>query len=468
MNLLDAHNLIHDGILALAKAERQGIRVDIKQAIHNHGELTVLIDELTMKFRNTKFFKHWEHSVGGKEVNIHSNDQLARYLYSVKKLKVGKTTSSGKGSTDEETLQSFNIPEMADLLRIRKLKKIRDTYLNAFISESVDGFIHPVFNLHIATTYRSSSDSPNFQNVPVRDNEARRIIRSCLMPRVGHQLVEVDFSGIEVCIAACYHKDPTMINYIKDPKSDMHADMAKQIFLFKEFDKKVPELKTLRNGAKNGFVFPQFYGDYYGNNAPTLAKWAKMPLEGAYQNDHGLLLPSGIHLGEHMIKNGIKSSKQFVDHLRDIEDHFWNKRFAVYASWKRKWYKAYQEKGYFDMLTGFRCRSVMSKNDATNYPVQGSAFHCLLWSFIQMDRIIKKNNWKSRLIGQIHDSMLFDVHPPELVDLLKAVKKVCEQRLLKQWNWIIVPLTVEIETCEVDESWYNKKPLNESILKLLV
>jgi DNA polymerase-1 len=389
-------------------------------------------------------------------------------LYGVKKLKVSKLTDSGKGSTDEEALQSLNIPEMDGLLRIRKLKKMRDTYLHNFISESVDGFIHPFFNLHIATTYRSSSDSPNFQNVPVRDAEAKKIIRSCLVPREGHQLVEIDFSGIEVCIAACYHKDPTMIKYIKDPTSDMHADMAKQIFMFKAFDKKQPELKTLRQGAKNGFVFPQFYGDYYGNNALGLSKWAKLPTEGRYKKEDGIALPGGLHLGEHMMDNGIKSFKDFLNHLQRIEEHFWGTRFPVYASWKRKWFKAYQEKGYFDTLTGFRCRGIMGKNDATNYPVQGSAFHCLLWSFIQMDRIIRKNNWRSRLIGQIHDSMLFDVHPDELIDLLKAVKRVCEQRLVNHWKWIIVPLTIEIEMCEVDKSWYDKKPVSDSILKDLV
>ncbi len=458
MNLHDAHNLMHDGLLALARAERQGIRVDVALAEKNHADLTKSIEELTVKFKETKLFKHWQHSVGGSKVNIDSNQQLEKYLYTVRKIKVAKTTTSGKGATDEEALQGLNIPELSDLLRIRKLKKLRDTYLHAFISESVNGVIHPGFHLHIATTYRSSSSNPNFQNIPVRDEEAKKIIRTCLFPRAGHQLLEVDFSAIEVCVAACYHKDPTMIKYIED-KYDMHTDMAKQIFFFKEFDKKNSVMKTLRNGAKNGFVFPQFYGDYYGNNVNSLSDWGKLPLNVRYKKEDGLELPSGIHLGEHLGNNGIKSYDDFTEHLRKIEDHFWNVRFPVYNSWKNKWFRAYQSKGYFDMLTGFRCSGVMGRRDVINWPVQGSAFHCLLWSFIQMDRIIKKNGWKTKLIGQIHDSMIFDVYPPELSDVLIAVRKVTEKRLRATWNWIIVPMTIEAEVCQVDQSWYYKEKI---------
>jgi uracil-DNA glycosylase family 4 len=455
-----AYTLIQDGILALARAERQGIRVDVQIAEKHHLELTALINDLEIQFKQTKFFKHWTHSVGGKAVNIDSNHQLEYYLYKVKKLTSNKKTESGKGPVDEEALQGFNIPELNQLLRIRKLKKLRDTYLKAFIHESVDGYIHPVFNLHIAKTYRSSSDSPNFQNIPVRDEEAKKTIRTCIYPRKGHQLLEIDYSQIEVRAAACYHKDPTMLTYIKDPTSDMHTDMAKQIFIFKDFDKKHTSMKALRGGAKNGFVFPQFYGDYYKNNAASLSEWAKLPLDVKYKPGDGLELPNGIHLGEHLINNGIKTYSHFLKHLQDIEYHFWNVRFPVYNNWKKKWYAQYQKCGYVDMLTGFRCSGIMSMRDVTNYPIQGVAFHCLLWSFIQMDRIIRKNKWQTKLIGQIHDSMLFDVYPPELPELLISVRNVCEKRLPAAWDWIIVPMVIEAELSDIDKSWYDKKTID--------
>ncbi len=459
MNLQDANELTHNGILALARAERQGIRVDLEYAKKQDKKLTVLINELIGDFESSKFYRHWQHASGKNKVNINSNHQLSTFLYRVKKIKPAKTTPSGQGSTTDDALSALDIPELNILLRIRKLKKLRDTYLKAFLQESVNGYIHPIFNLHTVATYRSSSDSPNFQNLPVRDKEAKKIIRGCLYPRPGHQLVEIDFSGLEVAIAACYHKDPTMIDYIKDPNTDMHTDMAKQIFQFgNEFDKSEEVYATLRAGAKNGFVFPQFYGDYYGNNAVGLSQWAKLPLKKRYKSSDGLELPNGITLGEHLINKGIDIPPSFVNHIKKIEEHFWTKRFPVYAKWKKKWWAAYEKKGYFDMLTGFRCSGIMGRNDVINYPVQGSAFHCLLWSFIQLDAIMQ-NGWDTKLIGQIHDSILFDVLPEELDDLIEVAKRVTEVDLLEAWDWIIVPLKVDVELCEVDESWLHKKEL---------
>lgn len=459
MNLSDASDLLHKGTLAFARAERQGIRVDMDVANEQHQYLTEAINQLSSKFKSTKFYKHWEHAVGKSGINYESNDQLAYFLYKVKKLTPAKTTTTGKGAVDEEALKALGIPEMDDLIQMRKFKKLRDTYLHNFISESVDGFIHPVFNLHTVSTYRSSSDSPNFQNIPVRDEEAKRIVRSCLFPRKNHQLLEVDFSGIEVCIAACYHKDPAMVKYIVDPTTDMHGDMAMQIFFLDKMDKKVAALKHLRNAAKNGFVFPQFYGDYYKGNAVSLSDWGELPVKGRYQPTNGVALPWGVNLGAHLIENGIKTSDHFIDHLQKIERHFWEVRFPVYDSWKKKWYRKYQEKGYFDMYTGFRCYGIMNRKEVINWPVQGSAFHCLLWCFIRIDEIMQQEKWQSKLIGQIHDSMVFDIHPPELEHVLKTVRRVTEVELREHWKWINVPMTIEAELCQVDESWYHKKEI---------
>lgn len=459
MNIKDAHKLTHQGILALSRAERQGIRVDGIVAEKKHKELTQTIDELINSFESSKFYKHWKHTSGRSRVNINSDHQLSNYIYNVKKVKPAILTPSKKGSVSEEALSALGIPELDILLRIRKLKKLRDTYLKAFIQGSHNGYLHPIFNLHVAITYRSSSDSPNFQNLPIRDKESKKIIRGCLFPRPGHQLVEIDFSGLEVSIAACYHKDPTMLKYLKDTSTDMHGDMAKQIFKFgKEFDKTKEAFDTLRKGAKNSFVFPQFYGDYYGNNVVGLSNWAELPLKKRYRKSDGLKLPNGIHLGEHMINKGLPSFNDFKNHLKKIEQHFWDKRFPVYAKWKKKWWSDYEKKGYFDMYTGYRCSGIMERNDAVNYPVQGAAFHCLLWSFIELDKLMRKEHWDTRLIGQIHDSILFDVHPDELEYVIATAKRITEVELSKTWDWIIAPLKIDVELCEVDQSWLYKEP----------
>ena len=429
----------------------------------NKKELSLLIDKLTDEFSQTKFHRHWEKSRGRSKLNINSNYQLEHFLYTVKKIKPIKfTKSKNKGAVDEESLEALQIPELNTLLRIRKLKKLRDTYLNALLTESVNGYIHPVFNLHFATTYRSSCDSPNIQNQPVRDDESSKIVRSCIFPRPGNQLLELDYSGLEVGIAACYHKDPTMIKYIED-KYDMHGDMAAQIFLLNKADRKVKVFKKLRYAAKNGFVFPQFYGDYYGNNVGSLSRESMLPAKGIYKDDDGIKLSNEKHLGEHLKNNGIKSSKSFSNHLKEIEYAFWNDRFPVYAEWKKKWWRAYRNKGYFDMLTGFRCSGVMSRNEVINRPIQGSAFHCLLWSFTKLDQIQRRERLNTRLIGQIHDSILFDVHPSELDYILKIARQVTCKDLLEAWDWIIVPLSVDAELCEVDQSWYYKKEIDLSV-----
>jgi DNA polymerase I-like protein with 3'-5' exonuclease and polymerase domains len=99
----------------------------------------------------------------------------------------------------------------------------------------------------------------------------------------------------------------------------------------------------------------------------------------------------------------------------------------------------------------------MKKNDATNYPIQGSAFHCLLWSFIELDRIQREEKWDSRLIGQIHDAIVLDIEPSEMEHVMKTVKRVTCVDLPRKWPWIIVPLDVEAEVCEVDRPWNTKK-----------
>ena len=455
---LQAYRLLHHGIIALARAEQNGIRVDLDYVTKQKQEITARINQLETNFKNTNFYKRWEHSTKNA-ININSNPQLSHYLYNVRKIAPARITESGQGSTDEDALQQLNIPELNDLLEIRKLKKIRDTYLDSFEREQVAGYVHPFFNLHLVRTYRSSSDHPNFQNIPIRDEESMQITRKALYPRPGNQFLEADYSGLEVRIAACYHKDPVMLKYINDPKSDMHADMAKQLFMIDKFDKSIPAHATLRNATKNGFVFPQFYGDYYKNCASYLAcDWGKLP-QGKWKSKQGIVLNGGT-LSDHFIAKGIKSLDAFTEHVKKIEDNFWNDRFKAYRVWKDKHYAQYLKNGYVDLLTGFRCHGVMSRNDAINYPVQGAAFHCLLWSFIELDRISQSENWDTRLIGQIHDSIILDVNPAELDMVIRTIHRVTCKDLPIAWDWIKVPLDVEMAICPVDGNWSEKSKLN--------
>lgn len=453
-NTYQAYRLFHEGILALSRAEQQGIRVDMKYAENKKKELTQKIESIEQEIKKTSFYRHWDHSMNGTP-NLYSNQQLSNFLYKVKKVEVSKTTTSGQGATDEEALLDLQIPELKQLLEVRKLKKIRDTYLEAFIREQVDGYIHPFFNLHIVKTFRSSSDSPNFQNIPKRDEEAMQIVRKALYPRPGHQLLEIDYSGIEVRIAAAYHKDPVMLKYLHDPSSDMHGDMSKVIYKMPNFDKSIPSHSVLRAATKNGFVFPEFYGDYYKNCAEYLSgRWLGLPQSGQWKSGQGLALPKGT-ISDHLIANGIKNLSSFTEHMKGVENLFW-KRFKVYAKWKESWWNDYQRKGYADTLTGFRFSGVMGKNDVINYPVQGAAFHCLLWSFKEIDKLMIQEKWDSKLIGQIHDSIILDVAPKELKYIGKVVHRITCEDMPKHFNWINTPMDVEAEICPVDGSWAEK------------
>ncbi len=447
----DAYRLFHDGALALARAERQGIRVDLEYCGRMSRGLARRIGYYRRKLEATKFYRHWR-AMYGEKTNIDSNHQLARLLYHGMKITPPKLTSSGEGATDEEALNQIDLPELQLVLKIRKLSKLKSTYLEAFVREQHDGYLHPSFNLHDVRTYRSSSSGPNFQNIPKRDEESMRICRRALLPRPGYMLMEVDFSALEVNISACYHQDPVMLGYLRDKKSDMHLDMAKQIFMFEQLDKSIPAHYRLRQAAKNGFVFPQFYGDYYANNAKTLCEWVKLP-QSKWKAGMGIELPDGSHIADHLISKGVRSFDNFTEHVKGVEDDFWNNRFKVYNEWRKSWVEQYRRRGYLRMLTGFVCSGVMGRNEIINYPIQGTAFHCLLLTFTLLDRVMVEEGWASRLVGQIHDSIVMDVHPDEVDHIRKVTNHIVKKRLPAKWDWIIVPLEVEVETYGVDGPW---------------
>lgn len=450
----EAYDLMHNGTLAFSRAEQHGIMVDMEYVKRRKEWIIDKIASLEADFKRTNFYKRWEHVSGGR-VNVGSGPQLAHYLYDVLKIPPAKLTVTGRGSTDEEALRQLDIPELNLLLDRVRYKKAWDV-LNGFETEQVDGIVRTFFNLSHARTYRSSSDSPNFQNIPKRDEEIMKICRKAIVPRPGFQFVEVDFSGLEVRIAACYHKDPNMLRYLNDSSSDMHGDMAMQIFMLDKFDKSNADYGVLRQAAKNGFVFAQFYGSYYKNCAVNLAcNWGKLP-QGAWRKGQGIPFNGGT-LGDHLIANGMRSIEDFTDHIQEVEKSFWEDRFPDYAAWKDRWWAAYQKNGYIDMLTGFRCSGVMKKTDCTNYPIQGSAFHCNLWSFIELDRFLQYEEAQTHLVGQIHDSMILEVHPSEFHTVIEQARHITGKALPDAWKWIIVPLNVDVEVAPVNKSWADKE-----------
>jgi DNA polymerase I-like protein with 3'-5' exonuclease and polymerase domains len=175
-------------------------------------------------------------------------------------------------------------------------------------------------------------------------------------------------------------------------------------------------------------------------------------------------LPLGLNdnlmpLRDWLIRRGLRTENQFTDHIAAVETRFWDDRFPIYAKWKKQWHKAYLARGYFDTLTGFRCQGPMRRNECINYPVQGSAFHCLLWSLIQLHRWLTANEMNSTIIGQIHDSLILNLAPGEATAVLTKARKIMCHDIRRHWPWIIVPLDIEAEIAPPGKSWNDMESI---------
>jgi DNA polymerase I len=292
----------------------------------------------------------------------------------------------------------------------------------------------------------------------VRNPMMRDLIRRVFVARDGRSIVERDFSGVEVRMACAYTHDPRLIKEFTGPGGDPHGDTAAQLFLL---PKDQIDKKTLRDSAKNQFVFPQFYGSVAFQCAPAI--WEAMERRQFRVGADG----DGRLLREHLANKRIKELGDctpgaptrpgtFVHLVKEVEDDFWQRRFKVYTQWKKDWYAEYCRRGWFPLYTGFVCRGYYRRNQVLNYAIQGSAFHCLLWSLIEIDKEIRRRGMKTLLVGQVHDSLLADVPDGEVQEYLDLSQEVMSERLPKHWSWINVPIDTEVDVTPVGGSWLDK------------
>jgi DNA polymerase I-like protein with 3'-5' exonuclease and polymerase domains len=457
----EAHDLFLQGSLALARIEAAGMAVDTAYIVEAKAKIKNRITELETELANNEVTKTWQKFYKHR-ANTQSPDQLAHVLYDLMGFTpVGVTASGHRGKVDEDSLVTIDHPFIRAYLEVKKLKKAAGTNIRALEREVVDGKVHCFFNLNNVISFRSSSDKFNFQNIPKHDIQIANLIRRAFVARKGRQIVEVDFKGAEVCVGACYHKDPSMIRYILDPDSDMHRDAARQLFFMPEAkfpSDKYP--KIVRQLGKGFFVFAEFYGDWYKSCANSL--WREMLVQKPTLKDGTLLM-------DHLRSNGIRERGvldpdadpvpgTFEAHVQGVERWLWQDRFPGYAQWKRDNYAAYHKQGWFLSHTGFVYTGYMRRNEVNNYGTQGSAFHCLLWGLVRLVmHLMPKYGMRSTAVGQIHDSIVFDVVPEELDDLLALCRKVYTKLLLREHPWIIVPITIDADVCPVGGSWVDKQ-----------
>ena len=438
-----SYRLILEGSQAFADIEQNGMRVDEDYLDRIIVETGLKIKEMEGVLKSDEVFSVWRKQYGEK-ADLGSRQQLGEVIFKHLKVDCKSRTKTGRPSTDESSLEDVDFPFVKRWVDLEKLKKARSTFLIGLRKETVNGYVHPFFNLHLVTTYRSSSSDPNLQNQPNRDVRQSKLIRRAFIPRgFDYQLVEIDYSALEFRGCASFWKDAAMVAYASDPSLDIHRDMAAECY---NLDVKQVS-KEARFYAKNQFVFPILYGSYYVNCAKHL--W-----EHIGRGD--IRTVDGVGLYDHLIENGIGDEVSFESHIKVVEDNF-NRKFPTWSSQKEVWWEQYLKRGWFPLSTGFVCHGVFSYNNLMNTPVQGPSFHCLLWSLIRLNDWLKKYRMKSRIICQIHDSILADVHDGELQDYVAMARQVMTVDVRKEWSWIITPLAVGVEGSKVN--WFEKKAL---------
>jgi DNA polymerase I-like protein with 3'-5' exonuclease and polymerase domains len=404
----------------LGFAHERGIRLDMERFKKEVASSKSNIQKAVFELYSLPIVKKWRRGTWDMSKQTH--------IFEIINMETGKQLQN----IDEEELLASGSAVGKQIVKIRHLEKTANTYLAQFARENDrDGVVHPSYHLNKVVTFRTSCSDPNFQNVPKRNKEMMLKLRSMFMPTPGNMFVEWDYKAVEVTIAASYHRDPNMVNYLVTPGTDMHKDTA--AILFKRESKDVT--KAERQLAKNQFVFPIFYGASSKSMAPGL--WKGMSDE----------------TRTHMKQVGIGDFDKFAAHIKQTEDHFWKTRFPQYGKWRNELYDEFQKTGQVELYTGFRCLGPSGFTEVVNRPVQGSACHCLLMNLIESGRRIRELSGRSAIIGQIHDSLIGDIHPDEL-EACNAIIKECGITLIKKrWKWVVTPLEIEWAATPVDGHW---------------
>lgn len=455
--LLHANSFFFQGSMAMGKIQRNGICMDEKYYRNQRIVLSQKINIAKKRLEEgteSKLFKERF----GRQIKMSSGQDLGKLFFEVLEhpavytSSINKKTGKFNYKTDADTMAKLNIPFAKDLVGMKKLIKARDTYLAQFDREVFNGEMHPFFDLHLARSLRSSSSKPNFQNMPARDVEIKEAVRKGIIPKYALDLLsEIDFSGAEVITSVCYHKDPTFLAYLRDKSTDMHRDQAIDLWKLPDGILSNPEYtreqaalaKKIRFFAKNNWTFAQFYGDWYDSCAKNL--WESCIVQGK------LKLPTGQLLYDHCASVGMYSLDDFVAHCRGVEDRLWNERFPVYTKWKKSIYNFYLKYGYIETFFGFRFIGLMNEKQCSNYPIQGTSFHNLVAVILLVDKFLIENKMETKIIGQIHDSIVSNVVPDEVETYHVGVSNIIST-LHERHKWMVMPMEAE---CAIS------KPKNE-------
>ena len=393
-------------INVLADMEKEGISIDSKYL----NNLDKIFESDLDKLKSGIFKK------SGEEFNLNSPKQLGDILFDKLKLvSKPKKTKTGQYSTSEEVLSGLaNEHEIIkSILEWRSLDKLQNTYVRSLPNEVSNrtGRIHTRFNQTVTTTGRLSSNNPNLQNIPIRTEKGQKI-REAFIPRSKeYVLLAADYSQIELRVIASISKDENMIDAFSK-NQDIHTITASKIY---NIDPKNVTREQRGNAKTVNF------GIIYGVSAFGLSQQTNLSRSES----------------KIMIDNYFENYPGLKDYMSSQIDFARNKGYVETIMGRRRYLQNINSQN--NML-----RSGAERN-AINAPIQGSAADIIKIAMIRVHRKFTDSSLKSKMLLQVHDELVFDVHKSEK-DIVKNIVKDTMESAVK----LLVPLKVDLE---FGENW---------------
>lgn len=389
----------------LSCIERTGVLIDQNILAAHSKELTIRLDELEKQ----------AHELAEEPFNLASPKQLQVILYEKQKLPILKKTPGGAASTNEEVLAelALDYPLPKVILEYRGLAKLKSTYTDKLplMINPVSGRVHTSYHQAVTATGRLSSRDPNLQNIPVRNEEGRRIRQAFIAPQ-GYRIMAADYSQIELRIMAHLSQDKGLLAAFAAGK-DIHRATAAEVFGL-PLEKVTNEQRRSAKAINFGLI--------YGMSAFGLARQLNIPR------------------GE---------AQRYMD--------LYFERYPGVLEYMERTRKQAADQGYVTTLDGRRLylpdihsrnatRRKAAEREAINAPMQGTAADIIKRAMIAVDAWLQQEpEPKVRVIMQVHDELVFEVHESVLESAEQKVRELMEQSMQ-----LAVPLKVDVG---VGDNW---------------
>ncbi|MUH38078.1 DNA polymerase I [Zobellia amurskyensis] len=384
----------------LADMELEGINLDEKF-------LNSLSEDLN---NDIKSLEEKIYEAAGEEFNIGSPKQLGEILFSKMKLvDKPKKTKTGQFSTAEDVLSYLAKDHeiIKNVLDYRGLAKLKSTYVDALPEqvEPTTGRVHTDYMQTVAATGRLSSNNPNLQNIPIRTERGRQVRKAFVPRNEDYILLAADYSQIELRIIAALSEETTMIEAFKNGE-DIHASTASKVF-------NVPIEEVTREQRSNAKTVN--FGIIYGVSAFGLSNQTDLSRSEAKE----------------LIDTYYKTYPKLRNYMSELVNFARDNGYVQTVLGRRRYLKDIN--GSNAIVRG------AAERNAVNAPIQGSAADIIKIAMINIHKKLAEGNYKSKMLLQVHDELVFDIFKPELEELKDVIKSEMENAYK-----LSVPLDVEV------------------------